>query len=486
MKYKGEFAEVDAIVRRIVTALNDEGYEAYIVGGAVRDLLMKRVPHDYDVTTSARPEEIHAVAAKQGWHTVEIQGEQFGIVVLVVDGMTVETASFRGEAYGKDSHRPETVWYAQTLREDVLRRDFTVNALAMDADGHVYDYTGGQRDIRRKRLVTVGDPHQRFQEDALRLFRACRFVGQLDFLPAKELTRAMPDAFSRVAGLSVERVVREIDRLMTTPAAYKGLDLLVRSGLGACSCRRKENGQYHEVPILPECSHLPQTPQSKPFHLFDAWFHTLAVVANTPPDLLLRYAALFHDIAKGLPGIRGRKDGRYTDYGHDAKGADMARQILLRWQKRPAFADRIAWLVKTHMKFHYFANTGQGDVLKWLRHEALEGPFRRTDELVEAVQQATALACADIRGCGHADASTEGTSSFGAYMADMARQMPVSTKDLSYDRRVPEVCGTRTGECLRILLTRVQNQNLDNDSDILAAAARKWMERQRGDCHDRT
>lgn len=425
---------MEPVVRSVLEALNEAGYEAYIVGGAVRDLLMKRTPHDYDVTTSARPEDIRAVAAARGWHTAEIQSERFGIVVLVVGGTTIETATFRGEAYGDDAHRPEQVWYASTLREDVLR-----------------------------------------------LFRACRFTGQLDFLPDKELIQAMPEAFHRVAGLSVERVVGEIDRLMTTPAAYKGLDVLVRTGLGACSCRRRENGAYQDVPILPECSHLPSTPQSRPFHLFDAWFHTLAVVAHTPPDLTIRYGAFFHDVAKGMPGIRGVHKGRYTDYGHDAKGAEVAEAVLLRWRKPPDFAKRVAWLVKTHMKFHYFANTGQGDVDKWLRREALEGPFRRTDELVEAVRQATAVACGDVLGCGHRKADTSGTESFGEYMALLASLMPVSTKDLRYDRRIPDACGRRTGECLRVLLKRVQNKELQNDADILAEAAEKWLKRHTGD-----
>lgn len=468
---------MDPIVQHVLAVFRAAGFEAYVVGGAVRDLLMDRTPHDYDVTTSARPDDIRALAEKEGWHTVEIQSERFGIVVLVVDGMTIETATFRGERYGADSHRPAEVWYADTLREDVLRRDFTVNALAMDADGTIYDYTGGQKDIRKKRLVTVGDPHRRFAEDALRLFRACRFAGQLDFQPTKELLRAMPGAFGRVAGLSLERVVQEIDRLMLTPAAYKGLDILVRSGLGDLSCRQKVNGEYEAVPILPELSHLPKTPQSRPFHAFDAWFHTLAVVAHTPADPIIRYAALFHDAAKGLPGIRGVHKGRLTDYGHDDKSAEMAADILTRWHKKPAFVRRVAWLVKTHMKFHYFANTGEGDINKWLRREALEGPFRRTGELVEAIGQATAVAVGDIWGCGHEYVDTSGTEEFGAFMADLAREMPVSTKDLSYDRRLPELCGRLTGDCLQNLLRRVQNKQLENTPDSLLVAARRWQNR---------
>ena len=469
---------MNRIVRSVLHALEEAGYEAYLVGGAVRDILMQREPHDYDVTTSARPEEIRAVGAAQGWHTVEINSERFGIVVLVVDGMTIETATFRGEAYGADSHRPASVWYADTLREDVLRRDFTVNALAMDQYGTVYDYVGGQKDLHKKRLVTVGDATRRFTEDALRLFRACRFTGQLGFIPDKTMLRAMPAAFYRVQGLSLERVVQEIDRLMLTPEVSKGLDVLVRSGLGACSCRQKENGVYREVPILPELSHLPETPQSRPFHVFDAWFHTLAAVAHTPADLTIRYAMLFHDVAKGLPGIRGIHKGRFTDYGHHNKGAEIATAILTRWGKRPAFVQRVAWLVQTHMKFHYYANTGEGDLAKWLRHEALQGPFRRTDELTDAVEQATAVAVGDIWGCGRTEANTQGTEEFGRFMADLARAMPVSTKDLHYDRRLTMQCGKETGACLHNLLQRVQNGQLENDPDVLYEAAEKWLKRQ--------
>lgn len=465
------------VVHRILRALNDAGFEAYVVGGAVRDLLMHKEPHDYDITTSARPEEIMAVAAKQNWQSVDVNGKTFGVVVLVIGGETYEVASFRGEVYGEDSHRPERVWYAASLREDVMRRDFTINALAMDAAGQVYDYVGGRKDIRKRRLAAVGNAKERFQEDALRLFRLCRFAGQLDFLPEKKTQDAMPQAFGRVAGLSSDRVVAEIERLLVTPAAYKGLDILVRSGLGNCSCRRKENGEYVNVPIMPEFSHLPDTPQSPPFHVFDAWIHTLAVISYTPADLTLRYAALFHDVAKGSAGIRGIRDGRYTDYGHDRAGARIAAEVMTRWRRNKACIRRVAWLVKTHMKFHYFANTGQGNVVKWLRHEAGSNDFHSTAELAAAVRQATALAVADAKGC-RPDANTDGTVSFGQYMEELAGSMPVGTGDLQYDRRVPEICGSRTGDCLRVLLKRVQDGTLANEPDVFADAAERWMKRR--------
>lgn len=468
---------MDERVRKVLQALEQAGYEAYVVGGAVRDMIMGRDLHDYDVTTSARPEEIRAVAETMGWHTVEIHGDRFGVVVLVVDGLVVETASFRGERYGDDSHRPADVWYAQTLREDVLRRDFTCNALAMDRRGTVYDYVGGQKDIAKKRLVTVGDGMIRFSEDSLRMFRLCRFVGQLGFKPDKNSLRAIPACLSRVGGLSLERVMQELDRLMVSPWCGTGLNILVRTGLGDCHCRRKSHGTYVDIPILPELTHLVTTPQSIPFHAYDAWVHTLVAVDHTPQDLTIRYAMLLHDVAKGLPGIRGFHKNRLTDYGHDIKGATMTKEILTRLGKPPAFVTRVAWLVQNHMKFHYFANTGEGDVWKWLRKEALSHAFKDSASLSEVFLQASAVAAGDIWGCGHEEVHTEDTEEFGRFMAALALEMPVSKKDLHYDRRIPDICGPLTGACLDNLLMRVQNRQLENTSDSLLLAARHWFQR---------
>lgn len=468
---------LDERVRKVLQALEGAGYEAYVVGGAVRDMVMNRQLHDYDVTTSARPEEIRIVAEKMGWHTVEIHGDRFGVVVLVVEGLSIETATFRGERYGEDSHRPDAVWYADTLREDVLRRDFTCNALAMDARGSVYDYVGGQKDIAKKRLVTVGDGATRFSEDSLRMFRFCRFIGQLGFTPETKSLKAIPTCLHRVGGLSLERVMQELDKLMVSKWCGAGLNVLVRTGLGDCHCRRKSNGTYVDIPILPELTHLVTTPQSLPFHAYDAWVHTLVAVDHTPQDLTIRYAMLLHDVAKGLPGIRGFHKDHLTDYGHDVKGADMARDILTRLGKSPSFVTRVAWLVRNHMKFHYFANTGEGDVWKWLRKEALSHEFKSSASLSQAFLEAGAVAVGDIWGCGRGEVHTEGTEEFARFMAELALEMPVGKKDLHYDRRIPDICGPLTGACLDNLLMRVQNRQLENQSDVLLEAARHWFQR---------
>ena len=152
--------------------------------------------------------------------------------MAIVDGKHYEVATYRKERYGADSHRPEEIIYADTLVEDVKRRDFTVNGMAMNRYKEVIDLVGGRRDIKHKVLRTIGNPTERFQEDALRLFRACRFVAKLDFLPDKSLLEAMPKAFHRVSGLSLERVRNELDRLLLEPAVAKGLDVLGPIALG--------------------------------------------------------------------------------------------------------------------------------------------------------------------------------------------------------------------------------------------------------------
>ena len=161
--------------KKILSALNAAGYEAYLVGGAVRDLLLGKSPDDYDITTNALPEQVLAVCKQHDWKTVDQLGHNFGCVVIVINGVATEVTTFRGERYNdEDMHRPAATWFCSSLREDLSRRDFTVNAMALSLDGTLYDYFGGQQDLQQKILRTVGNAKQRFHEDALRMLRACR------------------------------------------------------------------------------------------------------------------------------------------------------------------------------------------------------------------------------------------------------------------------------------------------------------------------
>ncbi len=463
---------------KILDTLTSAGFEAYVIGGAVRDLLLHQDPHDYDIVTQAKPDEIMAIMKQAGYTTTGLIGKSFGVVVVTVPEGSYEVATYRTERYGADSHRPEEVSYADSLAEDVKRRDFTVNGLAMSRTGEVIDLVGGLKDLKKRTLRTIGDAKERFQEDALRLFRACRFVGKLDFLPHRSLLEGMAPSFERVKGLSLERVRQELDALLVTPAVAKGLDVLVQSGLADCTCRVLEEGVYREVPVLPELRHLVGLPQQPEFHAYDGWVHTLAVVQATRADLTLRWAALLHDVAKGEEGIRGFNKGRITDRGHDKAGAAMAEIILSRLQYPKALVNRVAWLVSSHMRFHYFVNNEEADPWKWMRKEAQSGSFRKSSELKEAVLQMAEVCAADVIGCGRPNSSTAGTLAFGDCLAHITESMPIHTRDLAYGPELPALLGNQTGTILQELLVQVRSGQVANEPAALLAAAERKLARK--------
>lgn len=404
-------------VKKILHMLTEAGYEAYIVGGAVRDLLLKLPPGDFDITTSATPEEISAVCRANNIKTIDNLGQNFGCVVAVIDGVTAEITTFRGESYGADAHKPEKVWFSKSLREDLSRRDFTVNAMAMDINGRIYDYHNGMEDLQNHILRTVGDAGQRYSEDALRMLRACRFVAQLGFYYVQEngvlpsfgevnTPYYMPRNFSfpagNCAGLSLERVRTELDKLLTGKYAGKGLMLLMATGLTDAKCRVKENGAYHEIDILPELRHLEGLPQNRRFHCYNAWEHTLKAVDNSPRDLTIRWAMLLHDLGKGMPGIRGtHPDGSPSDHGHEALSAVMAQDVMTRLRYPKDFAKRVVWLVSRHMRFAPMMFTKERTLTRWVRAEAAGGEFRTSKDLTEAFSQLKEVFLADM-GATHA------------------------------------------------------------------------------------
>lgn len=468
---------MDGGARDILKALEAEGFEAYCVGGCVRDLLLGEAPHDWDITTAARPEAILSVAEKNGWKAIDGSGRRFGTVIVVHHGTSYEVTTFRREFYGSDSHRPEQVTFSDTLKDDVSRRDFTINAMALDLDGVIYDYFGGERDLSARRLVTVGDAAKRFQEDALRLFRACRMLGKLDFMADSSLVEGMAAAFSRVKGLSLARVREEVDRLLLTPHAARGLDLMVRTGLNECACQVREKGVELPVLILPELSHLVGLAQMKKFHAFDGWYHTLAVVDASPRTLITRWAALLHDVGKGQPGVRKIDGQRITDHNHDRVGADMAVGILHRWERSEKFVRRVTWIVRNHMRYHYFANNPSASPRKWIRQMARSGEYTSSADMAEAMKQMNEVCIADVIGCGSSIDATAGHKEFGRYMNDLILAMPVSTKELHYDKRTLAALQDHMAGGMRNLLLRVQNGGLKNTPDALYQAALRYVKR---------
>ncbi|MBQ9344243.1 MAG: CCA tRNA nucleotidyltransferase [Kiritimatiellae bacterium] len=330
---------------RAVARLRAAGHDAWLVGGCVRDLLLGKTPKDYDVVTSAHPRQIEALFP----HNIPV-GKAFGIITIVAPGTgeNVEIATYRAEADYRDGRHPSSVAYADSAREDVLRRDFTVNALLLDpATGQLADFVGGRADLTAKTLRAIGDPARRFAEDRLRMLRATRFASVLGFTIESATWDALRAAAPAIHEISPERIRDELFRtLLGTPRAGAALDLLHDSGLLA--------------QILPEVEAMRGVEQPPEYHPEgDVYVHTRIMLDRLPPPgpdrpLSLALGVLLHDVGKPptaafLPRPSGGPP-RWTFQTHAAVGADMARAILQRLRAPTALIDDVVALVATHMR----------------------------------------------------------------------------------------------------------------------------------------
>ncbi|WP_425059225.1 CCA-adding enzyme [Sporomusa carbonis] len=451
----------------IIAALGAAGHQAYIVGGAVRDLLRGAKPADIDIATGAVPAEIIAIAERQGWKALPV-GAAFGVVAVVANGRKYEVATFRTERYGTDSHRPESVQLGVSLADDLARRDFTINAMALGPDGHVVDLFGGQTDLTAKVIRTVGNPRERFAEDGLRMFRAARFAARFGYTVESDTMAAITASLERVNGLSVERVRDEIEKTLLAKFASQGLDIMINTGLLAANCQTRERGLTQPVPILPELVHLDGLPQNPRHHLHDAWRHTMAAVDLAPADIVLRWAALLHDVAKGWPGVRTvNKEGQPSDPGHEKIGAELAAAIMGRLKTERRVADRVVWLIRHHL---YFPKVEFKVVLKWLKR--LAGNFKNSDEFGAAMHQLITLHKVD-RLAGHTqpdiDELTAVWEMTGAIMRDVPffpAQMAISGREIA----AKFGGGPEVGRFQQNLLERIQAGRLTNTREALMAA----------------
>ena len=316
-------------------------------------------------------------------------------------------------------------------------------------------------------IRTVGLPQNRFAEDALRMFRACRFSAQLGFEISQDILEAIPGQLGRVSGLSMERVRQELQLILLSDHPARGLDALVSTGLANAECRVRSADSLQAIPILPELLHLVDMPQNPRFHTNDVWQHTLNTLRGVPHELIIRWAALLHDVAKGLPDIRGSKqDGEPTDYGHDRAGAELADEILRRFEYSKHFRKRVSWLVARHMRVTVWDKDGEA-IRRWLREEARSGNFRNSVQLAEAFTQLELLSLADAAATGAA-VNWDLQRSFAGILVSMAGRMPVGTGDLRYKTEVIQpILGDSKfmGPFLKNALVRVQDGVLENNND---------------------
>jgi poly(A) polymerase len=320
---------------RIVRQLQTAGFDAFWVGGCVRDFLLGREPQDFDIATNARPEQVEKLFRK----TVPV-GKKFGVIIVIEDGWQFQIATFRAEADYLDGRRPEKVVFADA-EADALRRDFTVNGLFYDPRTQkIHDWVGGEKDLRGKIIRTIGAPAERFGEDHLRLLRAVRFAAQLNFEIEPRTFAAMKSLAPKIKLISAERIRDELFKLFRPPHAGRGLALLRDSGL-----------LEH---ILPELAATVGCEQSPDFHPEGSVFNHIGLMLEKLPANAhesLPWAVLFHDIAKPVTAERDAKAGVIHFYGHEKVGAEMARAIMSRLRFPKKQIDEIVAAVLHHMQF---------------------------------------------------------------------------------------------------------------------------------------
>jgi poly(A) polymerase len=321
--------------KKIAAKLQVAGFAAFWVGGCVRDFLLGREPQDFDIATDAKPEQVEKLFPK----TIPV-GKKFGVILVVENGIQFQVATFRAEADYQDGRRPEKVEFANA-EADALRRDFTVNGLFYDpVSEKIFDWVGGEKDLRAKIIRTIGKPEERFGEDHLRMLRAVRFAAQLNFEIEPETFSAIQSLARKIQVISAERIREELVKLFRPPHAARGLVLLRDSGLLA--------------EILPELAatiHCEQTPD---FHPEGSVFNHICLMLEKLPadaDELLPWTVLLHDSAKPVTAERDSATGRIHFYGHEKIGATMAEEILRRLKFPNKDIETVVACVKNHMQF---------------------------------------------------------------------------------------------------------------------------------------
>ena len=314
-------------VETILNTLRSAGYEAYTVGGCVRDSLLGRIPGDWDITTSAQPQIIQKLFRR----TVDT-GIKHGTVTVMLGRDSFEVTTYRTDGAYSDGRHPDSVSFVSSLQEDLSRRDFTVNAMAYSPEEGLIDLFGGTKDLKNRRIRAVGIPEERFTEDALRMLRAVRFCAQLGFGIEYDTFAAIRLLAPRLQLVSKERIRDEINKLLLSEHP-EYFEILANAGLTAV--------------IMPRFDEMLSTPQHSPFHIYDVGHHTLEVMKSTPPTLLQRLAGLLHDT--------GKTEARTTDEkgidhfkGHSTFSVIYTRIFLTEYRYDNKTIEQVAKLVEVH------------------------------------------------------------------------------------------------------------------------------------------
>ena len=425
-------------VNTALTLLNKAGFEAFVVGGAVRDLLRGTAVHDWDLTTSALPEQTKEVFA--AYRLIET-GLKHGTVTVLIDGTPLEITTYRLEGSYSDHRRPDSVAFTRSLEEDLARRDFTINAMAYHPEVGVVDPFGGKADLAKGIIHCVGEPDRRFQEDALRMLRGLRFAAKLGMTIESNTSAAIHRNRHLLTSIAAERIQVEL------------------TGLLCGCCAEPVLRQYHDVlsVSVPEIIPLVGFEQHLKHHCHDLWGHTAAVVSAAPATPEYRWAALFHDFGKPHCFFL-TEDGKGRYHGHPAKSAQIADSIMERLRFDRASREQIRFLVEQH---HLF--------------------FEVTEERVKwAIQQFGAEKLRQLRWMFRADIlgksprclyQLDDQKKLYAMIEAMAAQMDrLTPKDLAVDGNdllALGYQGAQIGQALDTLVSAVVFEAVENKKDAL-------------------
>ncbi len=442
---------IPPILKQFSRTFIDAGYECYLVGGAVRSMLLNRDRGDFDVATNAPPERVRRL-----FRRVIPTGIRHGTVTVLFKGEQIEVTTYRTEGRYSDSRHPDSVEFVGSIDEDLKRRDFTINSIAAELPtGRIYDPNDGRGDLKRSLIRTIGDPEERFSEDGLRLMRACRFAAQLEFKVEETTLTAISTCAVRIDQVSAERKRDELMRMLESRRPSIGLNLMAETSL-----------LKRVIPEMDRCRGVDQ----KGMHKFDVFTHSLLACDAAPPDNpTVRLAALFHDIGK--PDAKQTlENGEVVFYGHEEISEKIAESIMRRL-RFPRNAEReVGTLIRNHM-FNYTTEWSDSAIRRFLRRVGRENvdklfALRRADSTAIEGTPASGKGLEELNRHIHEVLSEENALSY--------RDLDVDGNELAEEADIPK--GPEMGVVFEFLLDAVLDDPALNERSRLLEMARRYYE----------
>ncbi|APQ75397.1 CCA tRNA nucleotidyltransferase [Clostridium botulinum] len=436
--------EIPKGVKYIINTLQENGYEAYIVGGAVRDSLLERKVNDWDITTSANPQEVVNIFENLGYKIIPT-GLKHGTVTILISSIGYEVTTFRVDGEYEDNRHPKEVKFTSNLREDLKRRDLTINAMAYNDKIGLVDYFHGLEDLNNKIIKCVGNSKDRFNEDSLRMLRCIRFASQLNFHMEESIKLNIRELSRNIANVSMERIRDELCKILVSSQPVYGIKNIVELNLM----------DY----IIPELKICVGFKQHNIHHDKDVYEHILSVVENVPNKLELRLAALLHDIGKPKCFSIG-DNGQGHFYGHQKISADMTKDILKRLKFDNKTIDKVDKLVYNHMARYNKLRTP--NIKKFINKVGIDN----LDDLFE-------LQIADIKGSAKEYHSFDNVLNLKIKCKKiLSEKQPLTIKDLDINGHDLMKLGINQGKEIGIMLNKLldiilENPNLNNKEDLI-------------------